>query len=215
MTLRRNDYIIIALACFFLGIFFVAQVEAGRKTQSLLRPENNAVIALEVAKLTENNANLRREIKDLTHDLEIYRGASESRQSSFDKYQSNLGRLSVINSGATSGPGITINIGGRLSLAQIVDLIDAIKNIGAEVVTVNGHRLALGEGLNSFAGLDSLEIKVLGNGKLLKSAVTRRGGIMEQLNGRDISIDVTESDNIGIESGQSVNFQYARIVVPE
>ncbi|OQA04398.1 MAG: hypothetical protein BWY68_00355 [bacterium ADurb.Bin400] len=210
---KKNDYYIIAVACFFLGIFLVAQFYAGREYSRVIQPENNEVIALEVAKLTKTNADLRREVQDLTHSFDVYRSSTESNRDAYEKYQSDIKRLSIINGNLpASGQGVVISIQGKLDLPKIVDLINAIKNIGSEIISVNGVRITVNQNLDQFAGLNQYEIKVIGNSKLVKTAMERKGGIVDQIKNKDIVIKIVESNSLTVEVGTPLEFRYARIV---
>lgn len=213
MNFKKTDYVVISIICFFLGFFLISQVYAGRKYQKIIQPQNNEVFALEIAKLNNANADLRREIRDLTSDLNIYRNSSESKKEANEKYQSDVKRLDLINGAApAAGQGTTIKIKGNLSSAEVVDLINAVKNIGAEAISINGERLVLQTDLAKYRNLGNYEITVLGNSKLLKSAIERKGGIMSQLLGKDISINVSETASLKIAVGQTIAFKYAKIV---
>lgn len=216
MKFKKSDYVILAIASFFLGVFIISQSYAGRKARELAQPQNNEVIALEVARLTKGNADLRREVLDLTEGLGLYRNTNNSSRSQFDQYQRDLTRLSVINGeAATSGQGVIITIEGKLGLAQIVDFVNAIKNIGSEVIEVNGQRLRLGVPLSQFAQSDKLTIKVLGNSSLVKSAMERRGGIVEQIKDKNVKIDIQESEDLTFPSSSVLKFHYARIIIDD
>lgn len=214
--LKRKDYVIIGIICCFLGIFLISQFLSGRQYKKIIRPENNEVMAVEISKLTKSNADLRREVQDLTSDLNIYRNSSETRRSAYDKYQIDSNRLSAINGQKSiTGQGVILNIKGKLTTVQIVDLVNAIKNIGSETISINGVRLVVNSNLDQFSGPDNFEIKVLGNSKLFKSAIERRGGIINQIASKDNQIAVSESDNLTIESGQPIIFNYAKIIKEE
>lgn len=210
---KRTDYIIISIICFFLGIFLISQFYAGREYKKVIQPENNAVLALEVAKLTKSNASLRGEAQNLTSDLEVYKNSTESRQKSFDQYSIDSERLDNINGTTTkTGQGVEIVINGKLTTPQLVDLVNAIKNIGAEIISINNQRLMLDTSFNKFSGLSSYKIKVLGNGNLLKSSMERKGGIVDQISTKEISFTINESDNIEIPAGEPLKFNYARVI---
>lgn len=210
---KKSDKIIISIICFFLGIFLISQFYSAKEYKKVIQPENNEVLAIEVAKLTKANADLRRQVVDLTSDLDDYRTSSESRQDTYNKYLADSEKFDVINGEkAKSGQGIVIQISGNLSTPQIIDLINAIKNIGSEIISINEKRLITNTNLAIFSGNDSYEIKVLGNSNLLQSAMERKGGIIEQISTKDININISKSDNIEIPSGIPFNFQYAKII---
>jgi uncharacterized protein YlxW (UPF0749 family) len=210
---KKVDYIIITIICFFLGIFLVSQYFSGKEFNKVIQPENNSVIALEVAKMTKTNTDLRREVQSLTDDLNIYQNSSRSSLDAYQKYEQDISRLRVINGEETkTGQGIVITISGNLNTPQIVDLINALKNIGSEIISINGTRLVINTELGQFAGKENYEIKVLGNSEILKSALERKGGIIDQIKNKEIVISLAKSENIVIKNGEPIQFKYAKVV---
>ena len=210
---KKNDYIVISIICFFLGIFVVSQIMATKKYKTLIQPENNEVLAIEVGKQTKVNSELRSEVKDLTAKLDTYKNSTESSQKAVELYKSDLGRLSIINGEVDkSGQGVVIAIAGKLGVPQVVDLINAIRNIGADIISINDKRILVNTSFNQFNGLDKYEIKVLGNSKLLKSAMERKGGIVEQISTKDINFNIEEKTELTVPAGREIKFKYARII---
>lgn len=211
---KKPDYILISIIGLFLGIFLVSQYYSTSNYKKVTQPQNNEVLAIEVAKLTKTNADLRSEIKKLTADLETYKSSSDSKKELYDKYLSDSQQLDIINGfSGKSGQGVVIQIEGGMTTAQIVDLINAVKNIGSELMMINGERVTLQSSFYKYSGMKSYEIKVLGNSRLLKSAIERKGGIMEQINGKDLKFSVFESDNIDIVPGKNASFKYGKVIV--
>lgn len=211
--LKKNDYIIISIICFFLGIFLITQYYSGKEYDKVIQPENNAVLALEVAKLSKTNADLRTEVKDLTSSLEKYQSTSESSKSAKAAYQIDFDRLDIINGAKPkTGQGVDITVDGKLNTAALVDLTNAIKNIGGEIISINGTRLVLNTNLSQFSNVSHNNFYVLGNSSLLKSALLRKGGIVEQITDQNIKFDISEKDSITIPAGQPIIFHYAKIV---
>lgn len=209
----KVDYIIITIIGFFLGIFLVSQYISGKEFNKVVQPENSSVIALEVAKMTKTNADLRREAQNLTGDLNTYQNSNQSSIDAYQKYQQDVARLRVINGEETkTGQGIVITINGSLDTAQIVDLVNALKNIGSEIISINGTRLVINTEFSQYAKQDNYEIKVLGNSEILKSALERKGGIIDQIKNKDITISLAKSENIAIKNGEPIQFQYAKVV---
>lgn len=214
MTFQRSDYIILSIICFFLGILFVSEYYTSREYKKIIQPENNAVLAIEVSKQTKVNANLRREVADLTSDLDNYHNSSESRKKTYDQYLLDVERLGAINGEkAVFGQGIIISIDGTLNAPEVVDFVNALKNIGAEIISINGKRLVLNSDINEFSGSDHYEIKVIGNSSLLKSAMERKGGIIEQISRKDLKFNIAEKENIEAAVASSMlKFQYSKRV---
>lgn len=210
---KKSDYIIISIICFFLGIFIISQIMATKKYQNLIQPENNEVLAIEVGKQTKVNSDLRSDVKDLTAKLDIYKSSTESSQKAVELYKSDLERFTVINGEKEkTGQGVLISIDGSLSTPAVVDLINAIRNIGADLISINDKRILVNSYLNQFNGLSHYDIKVLGNSKLLKSAIERKGGIVEQISTKDIKFNVEEKTDLTIPVGPTIKFKYSKII---
>lgn len=210
---KLTDYIIISVICFLLGIFLMSQYFAGKNYKKIIQPENSAVLALEVAKLTKTNADLRQEVQSLTKDLDSYRNSADAKQLAYDQYVSDADKFNLINGNQPiEGQGIVIQINGKMSTPEIVDLINAIKNSGAGIMSLNNVRLVINSNMDQFANRNSYEVKVLGNSKLLKSALERKGGIVEQIAGKDIKFNIVESDKVSIPSNTPIKFIYSKII---
>lgn len=208
---KRSDYIIISVILFFFGIFVVSQYNSSKTYLKVVTPENNETMALEVARLTKSNSDLRNQVKNLTLDLDTYKNSSESKKALYDKYSADIQSLNVVNGlAAKTGQGIAIKVQGTMSTAQIVDLVNAIKNIGSDVIAINNSRVMINSDMAVFANQPGYEILVYGNSKLLKSSMERKGGIVDQIITKDIKISLQERDEIEIPAGQTLNFKYSR-----
>lgn len=211
--MKKTDYIIIFTTCFFLGVFIVSQYYAGGVYKKATKEENNAVLALEVSRASKSNSDLRQEVKKLTANLDSYRNSSQSEKSIYDQYTNESTRLDYINGVLpTSGQGVIINIEGVMDTPQLVDLINSIRNIGTDYISLNDQRILVNTGLSKFTGMKKYDIKIMGNSQLFQSALTRKGGIVEQILTKDLKISVITSENIEIPSGELINLNYAKIV---
>lgn len=212
---KKIDYIIISFVCFVLAVMGVSQVFSAKNYNKITQPENNAVLAVEVAKLTQSNADLRTEVKSLTENLDKYKNSNSSRQTAYEQYQNELRRYNLINgSRQSSGQGIVLTVDGNLSMPQLIDLINAIKNSGGELIALNNNRLTLNTNLDPYINAGKLEAKILGNSKLLQSALERKGGIIEQIATKDVRFSIEARENIDIPaSNKTINFKYSKILI--
>ncbi|MFA7253859.1 MAG: DUF881 domain-containing protein [Patescibacteria group bacterium] len=185
--------------CILFGSLFAWQAYSGKEARRELQPENNATLALEVAKLTKMNANLREDVKGLTKELDSYKNSSNEAKDVFAKYESDKVKLDIINGeSSASGQGISLGIESRLNRAQLVDLVNAIKNIGSSLISCNGIRINSRYDLAVLAGQTKYEILVLGNSNLLKSAITRKGGVIEQIMPRDAKVKIEQVQSLTV-----------------
>ncbi len=211
---KKIDYIIIFFCCTFLGIFIISQVYARKEVKKVIQPENNEVLAIEVSKLTRSNADLRIEVRELTDNLDNYRKTSQSAQNSYSQYLNDEMRLDLINGQVpSSGQGIVMSVHGQLVLPQMVDLLNAIRNSGGELISINDVRLMTNSNISLFLEGDRKEVKILGNSHLLKSALERKGGIIEQLSNKQMWFTIEEKDIIQIPSSkESIQLKYSKVI---
>lgn len=210
--LKKSDYIIISIICIFLGIAIVSQFYSSKNFRTLYSTENNDVMALEIEKIAKTNDDLKTQVVKLTKDYDSYQSASSDKSLLFSKFKTESEELDRVN-GVTveSGQGVVIDVKGNLETAQIVDIINAIKNIGSYEISINGTRITISTSLNGSQIKSPYQIVVLGNSSVLISALNRKGGIVEQIQNKDIVIIVTGSDQLSIPKGSEMVFKYSRI----
>ena len=210
---KKTDIVVVSAVALLLGVFVVTQFYSAKDYKKATEPQNNEVMAIEVANLTKANAGLRQEAVDLTQSLDSYKNASESSKKSQEAYLADIDRYDVINGlKRAEGQGVIVGVDGLLSSPQITDLINAIKNIGGELIAINGERIEINTYLAKYSGMKKYEIKVLGNGNLFKSALERKGGIVEQISNKDIHFSISEQTNLEVPVGEAIKFNYAKIV---
>lgn len=209
---KRTDYIIISMTCFVLGIALMSQFYSSKSSKNLLQPENNDVLAVEIEKIAKTNSAMKINIAELTkkyNDILV----SSNPENSYARYQEDMNKYDQDN-GATpvSGQGAEININGTLSTAQLVDLTNALKNIGAEHISINEKRITLTTYIDSAIFSTPYKVNALGNSNLLESALTRKGGIIEQIQSKNINAKVNKRNMITIPSGEIQVFRNANIL---
>ena len=208
---QRKDILVFVAVCLILGILVVWQFFASKEAAKLTTEEENQLLALEVSRLIKANTDLRLEIQDLASTSEKYEKSLVDRQSAIEEVGKNLQKYQIL-AGVTKiqGPGVEIKIDGDLDQTQIVDLINALRNIGVEGISINGKRIIISSSFSTRAdGLYLNTIKLdnpytilaVGDGPLIEEALNRRGGIIEQLetSSKDIKVIVDKKDQIVLD----------------
>jgi uncharacterized protein YlxW (UPF0749 family) len=206
---KKRDLIIFAVIAAALGFFVVRQYFASKEVRALVQPENNQVIAIEVARLTKSNSDLRQGIVDLENRINNYQKSVTDQSSSTETLNRDLKHYQEINGMLpVSGRGIILRINKKLTQPQQVDLANTIRNIGVNGFSMNGDRI----GINYHFGLDSseYEIQVVGNPTLIRSALIRKGGFLDQLFPGGTEYSISENDNISLKTATPINFIYAQ-----
>lgn len=206
---HRSDYIIFTIICLLLGVFLTRQYIASKQIKTITQPESTEVLALEVAKLTKSNSDLRYQILKLTLDLDKYQDSKEVAK----KVSNELETLQIVNGEKSApGQGVIIQIDKPLEQTQLIDLVNALKNIGTYTISINNQRITANFFIPNNYFSSPYEVKALGNKTLLESALNRKGGIIEQIAGdeRD-KFKILTTDDLTIPQGQPIEFKFAKI----
>lgn len=192
----RSAQVLLALVCFVLGILLVVQFRTqtrlSRQVASLPISEQMQIIN----NLSQANDQLRAEVAGLQLQLSEYEqtvGKSE-----LDRMVQDINMLRVINgSSEVSGAGVELTIGGtigprgRLRAEEMHDLINELRDAGAEAIAINNIRLVVNSSFtNSSDGIivngDRLlvppyVIQAIGEPQGLETALKRPGGLITPL----------------------------------
>ncbi|MFA7243775.1 MAG: DUF881 domain-containing protein [Patescibacteria group bacterium] len=210
---KRSDYIIISAICFLLGFGIITQYFASKKVNVLTQPETNAVMALEIEQVAKNNASLKSQINELTNNYNNYLKTSDDKSETKKKLLGESKLLEeIVGISPSVGQGVMIAITGELTTANFVDLIDALKNIGATAISINGHRIGTNTFISASNYSSPVTILALGNSSVLESALNRKGGIVEQISGKNVKISVDKKDNITIPAGGQIEFKHGKVI---
>ena len=192
--------IYVLLACALLGFILARQFYLHEEVKRVTQPENEKELALEVSQLIKSNKDLQQELDQLNnqygalHQTTINRQAAQtSLKNSIDEYQIILGTIAI------KGQGIILETNEELTLTQITDLVNALRNIGAEAIEINGKRITLTSGWDKGSFKSPFRIKAIGDSRILKESLERRGGILEQIG---LSIPVKERDELHLAAAK-------------
>jgi len=195
----------------FLGIFVAVQYYSNR--QNTKQTVSNDVLAVEIEKIAKTNSELKLQVADLTKKNQSYIESLDNQTELEAQMGSESRDLSVINGEKeVTGQGINMSIVDKISEAQLVDLVNSIKNIGVDGLSINNNRISLYQSfdLNQFSA--PYKISMIGNSNLLESALNRKGGVIELMKQKGISVAIEKSDSITLPVARSIDFKYAKIV---
>ncbi len=180
-----------ALIAMFLGLLAVTQVRAQEVYSRSLELETPASLTTLIANLAERNSALREEIFDLRLRTESAREEVASGKGSLTEAQRQLTQLEVFAARtAVKGPGISVRVDGPFDDRALSDLVNELRNAGAEAVAVNtvrvGPRSWFGAAADRALAVDGVPIRgpwvvsAVGSPEVMYVAMTRTGGIIGQ-----------------------------------
>lgn len=178
---QKNIHILIII-CLVLGFILSRQFFLHKQLKSETTPERESELAVEVSRLIKGNKDLVLERDKLQAQYTLILKNSEDKksnkttlQNSIEQYKLILGKVPV------EGPGVTIQYDDTLDVAQLTDLVNALRNIGAEAISINGKRITPNTGWDMKTFWAPYKIQAIGDRNVLEESLKRPGGVMENV----------------------------------
>ena len=219
----RSSRLSLIIVCLLLGVLLVAQFRTQRRITAALLSTSSTDQALIVSNLVESNAELREEVEALRSQLRRYQEAEG--QGVLQTLVDELNRIKIVNGLVeVSGPGVEVRIEGRVSVLDMQDMVNELRNTGAEAIAVNGQRLiassviasdGTGMIINGVRISEPYIFQAIGHQETMARALTRKGGLIALLKAHYEGLDITVSKRdkivLPIYRG-SFEFKYAAAV---
>jgi len=211
----------LTILCFVLGLLLMAQFRTQRMTsRSILSASSTDQLAI-ISSLVENNARLREEMEALEKQLSEYQQATG--RAVLGPLVEELNKVKIINGLVeVSGPGVEVSIDGPIGVLDVQDLINELRNVGVEALTINGERLTLYSVVTSTEdGAITVNatqlsrpyiLQAIGQPETMETALLRRGGLIATLErnyeGLAVSVVKREKMVLPVYKG-AIEFVYA------
>jgi uncharacterized protein YlxW (UPF0749 family) len=208
---RRTNQLTIAVVTLILGFLVVVQLHTQSAGDAFAGLSSQDLTVL-VGNLNDRNDELRSEISTLERELQVL-GQNEQRgDASVDEVRADLRRVRLYAGiDAATGPGVSVLVHGPIDGSGIEDLVNELRNAGAEAMAIDDLRIVPGvvavggPGNTTIDGMpvaDPFTIVAIGAPDKLTGSLTRSGGIIAQLGATqpDVSVDVTPLDHVSVPS---------------
>jgi len=186
----------VAAVAFLLGLLVVVQLRTQTGGSALQALSTQDLTSL-VANLNSQNDRLRTEIGTLQNQLDELRANQATGATSIGQIESDLGRVRAWTGlDPVSGRGVTITVSGPIEANAVEDLLNELRNAGAEAIAIGDIRVVAKTTVSGPPGsLDvdgfllgnPFRIRVIGKPETLVGSLTRAGGIIAQLAATDPS----------------------------
>lgn len=174
-----------------LGVLAVSQFRSQDVYSRSLQLETPASLTTVIANLAEKNSALREEIFDLRRRVEAAQDAIATGKGSLAESERQIKQLLVFAAlSAVGGPGVEVRIEGQFDERALSDLVNELRNSGAEALSVNdirvGPRSHFGPASATALTVDGgrvsgpWTVRAIGAPDVLSVALTRTGGIIGQ-----------------------------------
>jgi uncharacterized protein YlxW (UPF0749 family) len=206
---RLASRVSVAVVAGLLGILAIGQFRGQAGAPALAGLSATDLTQL-IANLTTGNDKLRAEITDLRDQATHLTDAHARGDTTVDELTGDLGRIRAwAGLSAVSGQGIAITVRGQVGGDGVEDLINELRNAGAEAISVDGVRIVTGVVVAGAPGAlsvennaigDAFEIRAIGSPQILTGTLTRTGGVIAQIGATypDAQLTVTPVDTLAL-----------------
>lgn len=186
----------LTVLCLGLGLLLVAQLRTQSDVRQTGRSEDWEYA---VADLIDSNSRLREEIVTLQGQLaglEDVEGGGVILQSLVDE----VNHLRIANGLIeVSGPGVEVAIDGPISVLDLHDLINELRNAGAEALSLNDQRIVAWSAISTDGERVTVDgqpvqapyrLQAIGDAHTLEVALVRPGGLVSLFQQANVGISV-------------------------
>jgi len=189
-SVARRDRVAIAAVAAILGLLVVVQLRTQQSDPGLADLTAQELTVL-VANLNTRNEQLRAEVTSLQRELASLSASQARGQSSVDQIRRDLARVRAwAGLEPLTGRGIVVQVRGPIDGMAVEDILNELRNAGAEAIAVDGVRVVWGTVVAGRAGAiavedvplgDPFEIRAIGNPETLAGSLVRVGGVISLL----------------------------------
>lgn len=204
---RSSSRFAVAVVAAILGVLAVGQLRGQAGVPGLSGLSSTELTQL-IANLNAGNDRLRDELGDLGRQEQKLADARERGQTTVGDLTSDLARIRAwAGLSPVTGQGISILVSGPIGGDGVEDLLNELRNAGAEAVAVDGVRIVTGTVVAGAPGALSVEnaaigttfeIRAIGSPQILTGTLTRTGGVVAQVGATypDAQLTVTPLDSM-------------------
>ena len=213
---------ILAGAIGFLAVIQARQQADPAARLASERPEDLARI---LADLNAEADVLARQVSSLRVRIERYRSSGEKGRLALADANESLADLQVLAGLVpTTGPGVRLLVTdpqGRVTWEGILDLVQELRDAGAEALAIDGHRIVVSTWFGPSDGGVAVDgepvrapfsIEAVGSPDTLREALQIRGGPVAVMDAEPgVAVAIVEHGNLTLPPLQrTIEFQYAR-----
>jgi uncharacterized protein YlxW (UPF0749 family) len=198
---RRSSQLTIGAVALALGLLVVVQLRSQAGVAGGLAQLSTQDLTALVANQNARNDQLRGEVSSLERELGTLNQNAARGEVSVDEQRAELSRIrAYAGLDPVGGPGVTISISGPIDGFGVEELINELRNAGAEAIGASGVRVVTGvvvTGVPGEVAIDgrrlggSFELAAIGAPDKLTGSLTRSGGIIAQLAATEPDVVVT------------------------
>lgn len=206
---RRRSQVALAAVALILGFLVVTQVRS-QAGGTGLEDRSAQDLTLLVANLNTRNDQLRGEVADLGSQLSSIVAAQARGDTSAGQLRADLVHVRIwAGVDPATGQGVRVILRGPVTAVVIEDLVNELRNAGAEAIAVGGVRVVAATIAGGLPGSlsventplsDPVEVDAIGNAATITGTLSRAGGLVaqEMATNDGLAIEVTPMDRLEV-----------------
>ncbi len=216
-------HLLVAITLFAVAFLAVMQLRTQSRVVAAVKTRSTTEQAMIISKLIESNSTLRQTVGKLEEQIGRYQTTSEEEK--LEAMVADLNNLKVLDGAAeVVGEGVEVAVTGKIAASSLQDIINELRNSGAEAVALNGRRLiarSVITGDETGFVVDGVRLRpryaleVIGPAQTMERALERKGGLLELLRYNDpaLAIQVMPKERLVLPVYDSETFfTYAKAV---
>ncbi len=196
--------ILTGILCLIIGGMVVTQYRSQYIARADVTPSAGDQ-ATYISQLYESTTELQQQANELDKEVRQYQSSNATGKSKLDTMVHDLQNLRIANGEVeVTGPGIAVTVDGNLTVFELQDLVNELRNASAEAVAVNNVRVVTRSSIvadqNGGITIDRQSIRrpyrleAIGEPDTLFHAVERKGGLIALLRARDAGLQITVAE---------------------
>lgn len=194
---RPGAHIALAVVTALLGFMLATQYQAREGLNTRLASEREEDLEQVLSNLATSSDQIQDEIIDLRVRLQAARGSAEQEQVLLDNAQAQLDSLRILlGLVGAHGPGVVATISdpsGTIGPEVLLDLVEELRDAGAEAIDVNGVRVVASTAFAGEPGTMTISgarvsspfsISAIGAADTIAEALRIPGGVVDSVNSR-------------------------------
>jgi uncharacterized protein YlxW (UPF0749 family) len=212
---RRRDPLaaaLIGVLTLLLGFAFAVQVRStDQDTQLSGAREEDLVRILDDLNAQEDR--LRQQITDQRSTLNQLTNSDSQSATALEEARRRAEAIGILNGTvAAQGPGLHILVRdpeGEVRVADLLDAVEELRGAGAETMQIDAVRVGVSTAVTGDPGALSVDghaisapydILVIGSPQDLETAMNIPGGVVQRINGRGGSVEITQSQQVVVDA---------------
>ena len=180
--MNKYSKLLLFAVAILAGVVIAWQFYLRERITSSITPENSQALAYEVSDLFNSNEKLVSEIDKLNIEVDKLQESYESSKTSDEALNEKISNYKIIlGLGEAEGSGVKIEFDKKISSVNLIDILNALKNIGVDGIAINGKRIIYNSSIEEGIFSPPVTIMAIGDKDLLDASLTRTGGIIEQI----------------------------------